>query len=54
MKTKQQLTDKGDEIIDSLKDFKVPEKFTVISNLFYSLQDVMLKEGYAIVEKEKK
>lgn len=49
-KTNEELTQKSDEIIDSLKYFNVAEKYKIISNLFYSLKDVIKREGLGILE----
>ncbi len=55
-KTDIELTQKCDEIIDSLKDFNLAEKYKIISNLFYGLKDAIKEEGFGVLEitKEKK
>jgi hypothetical protein len=52
--TEQEIVNKSNEIIDSLKDFELVEKYRIISGLHYSLEDVLKRKGYGILETRKK
>lgn len=54
MKTEEELIEKADTIIDSLKDCTIAEKYRVISSLHTSLKDVIKSEGMEIIDGEVK
>jgi hypothetical protein len=48
------LDRKAEEIIGSLKDFNLVEKIKIIRGLYFSLIDVILDAGGAIIIEDKK
>ena len=52
MKTEQQLIDKSNEIIDSLKEFSLSQKYRIIKGLWESLNDLVINNNGVIVERK--
>jgi hypothetical protein len=52
MKTQEEQKKKCDEIIDSLKDFSILEKYLVVKTLWLSLNDCLTKEQIMIFDAE--
>lgn len=50
MKSTEELIKKADEIIDSLEDFNIAEKYRIISSLYRSLKATIKSEGMKIIE----
>jgi hypothetical protein len=54
VKTQEEQKKKCDEIIDSLKDFSILEKYLVVKTLWLSLNDCLSEEQILIFEIESK
>ena len=52
--TNKDIENKCNEIIDLLHSFSTIGKYKVVQSLYYSLTDIIKKEGYIIIEKESK
>lgn len=52
MKTTDELIEKADEIIDSLDNFNIAEKYHIISSLFETLKETIKKSGMEVLVDE--
>jgi dimeric dUTPase (all-alpha-NTP-PPase superfamily) len=53
IKSDKELTDKCNEIIDSLSDFTKNEKFRILTTLYDSFMDICKNEGINFIEVNK-